>query len=369
MLPLIGSLQHVSKVVKPGCAIVHRAIELSTHRHMEAYIRLNCKYRSNIEWWFQMATAWNGVSILAPLSADSSDGAITSDASGGWGCGAFHEPVPNSMGLACGPTLHHSERTSTNCYLGQEVVGFYYSSFLILLVTPFTQGMAPQQSSLDPSPVSFNLSNNLPSHAYPQSPIQAQSQPAYPASIPSTHTTIFPYTTAKLTTSYFYPESLKPTILSNISTIKHSPSLPTVPSLQTYLSQPQTPPFAPPAATSPCVPQYLKIKLPRNIIDSSIINKQSLTDQDQIISTYHKYQTVQKVPSLAQKLAFKSYFRANVLRQCTVMGVTEYLALPTDTLTIWSNNFLPLLSSGRTKNSLSLGGHLVQRLMANYANN
>ena len=43
-----------------------------------------------------MATAWNGVLILAPLRADSSDGAITSHVSGGWGCSAFHGPVPKS---------------------------------------------------------------------------------------------------------------------------------------------------------------------------------------------------------------------------------------------------------------------------------
>ena len=38
----------------------------------------------------QMARSWNGVSILAPVHADSPDGEITSDASGCWGCGAFH---------------------------------------------------------------------------------------------------------------------------------------------------------------------------------------------------------------------------------------------------------------------------------------
>ena len=70
---------------------MHRAIDLSmTHRHMETYICLKCKLQSDIEWWFQMATAWNGASILAQLQADSHDGAITSDASGGWSCGAFH---------------------------------------------------------------------------------------------------------------------------------------------------------------------------------------------------------------------------------------------------------------------------------------
>ena len=37
-----------------------------------------------------MTTAWNGVSILAPLRAEAPDGLITSDTSGSWGSGAFH---------------------------------------------------------------------------------------------------------------------------------------------------------------------------------------------------------------------------------------------------------------------------------------
>jgi len=38
-----------------------------------------------------MVASWNGVSILAPLKAEAPDSLITSDASGGWGCGAFHD--------------------------------------------------------------------------------------------------------------------------------------------------------------------------------------------------------------------------------------------------------------------------------------
>ena len=320
-----------------------------------------------------MATAWNGVLILAPLRADSSDGAITSDASGGWGCSAFHGPVPKSSSKFNGTRMRpHFTSQWKNFY---QLLFGARSGWVLLFIFP--DPTCHSIYSRHGSPTIFLRSISCIVQSVQQLTISCLSAVSYTSTVATclpclhtlhTHHDLSLQAYNQLTTSYFYPESLKPTILSNISTIKHSPSLPTVPSLQTYLSQPQTPPFAPPAATSPCVSQYLKIKLPRNIFDSSIINKQSLADQDQIISTYHKYQTPQKVPSLAQKLAFKSYFRANVLRQCTVMGVTEYLALPTDTLTIWSNNFLPLCS-GRTKNSLSLGGHLVQRLMANYANN
>ena len=36
-------------------------------------------------------SSWNGVSILAPFHKEAPDGLITSDVSGRWGCGAFHE--------------------------------------------------------------------------------------------------------------------------------------------------------------------------------------------------------------------------------------------------------------------------------------
>ena len=91
LLSLLGSLQHAAKVVKPGRAFVRWMIELSTVRkHMDAYIRINQQFRADLEWWYQMVSTWNGVSILAPLKAEVPDHIITSDASGNWGCGAFH---------------------------------------------------------------------------------------------------------------------------------------------------------------------------------------------------------------------------------------------------------------------------------------
>lgn len=92
LLSLIGTLQHAASVVRPGRAFVRRMIDLSTSRnHMEAWLRLNWEFRSDLEWWFQLASAWNGVSLLAPLRRQSPDLELTTDASGSWGCGAFHE--------------------------------------------------------------------------------------------------------------------------------------------------------------------------------------------------------------------------------------------------------------------------------------
>ena len=93
LLSLVGTLQHASKVIKPGRALVRRMIELSKARkRMEDHIRLNKAFRSDIEWWHQFASSWNGTSILAPVHKENPDGIVVSDASGRWGCGAFHGP-------------------------------------------------------------------------------------------------------------------------------------------------------------------------------------------------------------------------------------------------------------------------------------
>ena len=90
LLSLIGTLQHAASVVRPGRAFVRRMIDLSTSRsHMEAWLRLNQEFCSDLEWWFQLASSWNGVSLLAPHKRECPDLEITSDASGSWGCGAF----------------------------------------------------------------------------------------------------------------------------------------------------------------------------------------------------------------------------------------------------------------------------------------
>ena len=61
----------------------------SSRKHIEAHICLNRGFRSDLEWWLQLAAAWNGISILAPLKAANPDVEVTSDASDNWGCGAF----------------------------------------------------------------------------------------------------------------------------------------------------------------------------------------------------------------------------------------------------------------------------------------
>lgn len=65
LLSLIGVLSHASKVVWAGRSFLRRLIELSmVPQHMDHYVRLNAGARSDIEWWAQYASVWNGVSMM-----------------------------------------------------------------------------------------------------------------------------------------------------------------------------------------------------------------------------------------------------------------------------------------------------------------
>ena len=46
--------------------------------------------RSDIEWWWQFIEAWNGTSAAPSVFNRPADLSITADASGTWGCGAYH---------------------------------------------------------------------------------------------------------------------------------------------------------------------------------------------------------------------------------------------------------------------------------------
>ena len=88
---LIGVLSHACKVVKPGRTFLRRLIDLSKiARKPSHFVRLNREARSDIEWWFRFADRWNGVSIMYLTNRKNCDIAVISDASGKWGCGAFH---------------------------------------------------------------------------------------------------------------------------------------------------------------------------------------------------------------------------------------------------------------------------------------
>ena len=89
---LIGVLSHACKVVKPGRTFLRRLIDLSKIVTKPShFVRLNREARSDIEWWFRFADRWNGVSIMCLSNSRNCNITVTSDASGWWGCGAFHK--------------------------------------------------------------------------------------------------------------------------------------------------------------------------------------------------------------------------------------------------------------------------------------
>ena len=90
---LIGLLNHASKVLRPGRSFLRRMLDLlhgvPTPPLRPHPIRLNREFRSDLSWWRLFAATWNGISYLPPphhLSVTE----MASDASGSWGCGAWH---------------------------------------------------------------------------------------------------------------------------------------------------------------------------------------------------------------------------------------------------------------------------------------
>ena len=87
LLSLIGRLQHVCRVVRVGRPFLRRFIDLSTTaKKLHHRIRLNRAFRSDLLRWETFLGVWNGVSMIQRGGAGAT---LTSDASGGWGCGAW----------------------------------------------------------------------------------------------------------------------------------------------------------------------------------------------------------------------------------------------------------------------------------------
>ena len=63
-------------------------------------------------------------------------------------------------------------------------------------------------------------------------------------------------------------------------------------------------------------------------LSASQINTAELIDPDIVIRKYPSYHCLNRVPTLAQRLASQSYFGDDVLGKCTVMGCRYSPALP-----------------------------------------
>ena len=91
LLSLIGLLSHACKVIRAGRTFLRRLIDLSmVTKRLDHHIRLNLSARSDIEWWWQFASPWNGISMLVTQLKENPAIVCTTDASGSWGCGAWY---------------------------------------------------------------------------------------------------------------------------------------------------------------------------------------------------------------------------------------------------------------------------------------
>jgi hypothetical protein len=90
LLSLIGVLSHACKAVRAGRSFLRRLIDLSmVAKRPDHYVRLSKEAESDIEWWFQFSADWNGVAVMRESKEARASISLTSDASGGWGCGAY----------------------------------------------------------------------------------------------------------------------------------------------------------------------------------------------------------------------------------------------------------------------------------------
>ena len=89
MESLVGVLEHACKVIRPGHSFLHHAIALLNRpKNPNHHLRLNKNFRSDTMWWKTFARRWNGSALVIHLGSKRLE--MTSDASGSWGCGAWH---------------------------------------------------------------------------------------------------------------------------------------------------------------------------------------------------------------------------------------------------------------------------------------
>ena len=79
------------KVVCPGRTFLRRMFNLlKSVPRRQWFIRLNTAFRSDLAWWGAFMEGWNGISMVPNLDAPP-DALLFSDASGGFGCGAWSD--------------------------------------------------------------------------------------------------------------------------------------------------------------------------------------------------------------------------------------------------------------------------------------
>ena len=97
-----------------------------THRpqvkHLEHFVRLSREARSDIEWWFQFSSDWNGATMIQRGQKTGATVTLTSDASGVGYIGTHY-----GLYRAYYRMPHHSKGAGTYCgsgsIVGQGMVG------------------------------------------------------------------------------------------------------------------------------------------------------------------------------------------------------------------------------------------------------
>ena len=87
---LTGKLQYASRVVRPGrCFLWHLYAAQAVARKKSAVMRVSKTIRADVRWWYTFAQDWNGTSLLWSCGKLTIEEEVWTDASGGWGYGAW----------------------------------------------------------------------------------------------------------------------------------------------------------------------------------------------------------------------------------------------------------------------------------------
>ena len=93
VLSLVGTLQHATKIIRPGRTFLRRMYTTASKVcELHYYTRLDREFRSDLHWWDVFLCNWNGLSFMRYVNAATEHNyTIQTDASGSWGCGAFFQ--------------------------------------------------------------------------------------------------------------------------------------------------------------------------------------------------------------------------------------------------------------------------------------
>jgi len=92
-LSLVGTLQHATKIMRPGQTFLCRMYSTAAKvRELHYFTQLGREFCSDLSWWHVFIDNWNGISLMRYIKGSSEHHhTIQTDASGSWGCGAFFQ--------------------------------------------------------------------------------------------------------------------------------------------------------------------------------------------------------------------------------------------------------------------------------------